>query len=392
MISFEEALGIILSDVRRMDAEHVDFIDALHRVVAEDIYSDVDMPPFDKAAMDGFACRQADLYEELEVIETIAAGAIAKHSVGKGQCIRIMTGAKVPDGADTVVMVEQTDEVSNNRIRFTGAKTKANIARMAEDVRIGDIVVEKGRFVKAQHIAMLAAVGGVKPLVYRKPRVAILSTGDELVEPAEVPGPGKIRNSNGFQLAAQVAASHCIPNYMGIVPDDEKATDMAISSALDENDVVILSGGVSMGAFDFVPKIMKQNNVVIGFQKVAVKPGRPTVFGRTQKSAIFGLPGNPVSSFINFETFVKPLLFNMMGHHYNPLQVQVPLAVPFKRKKADRREFLPVHIDPATGEATPVQYHGSAHIHAIGMAQGLMDIPAGLFELKKGALINVRPI
>lgn len=392
MISFEEALRVILADVRNMDVEHVDYNDALHRVIAEDVSSDVDMPPFDKAAMDGFACRRDDLHEELEVIETIAAGAIATHSVGKGRCIRIMTGARVPDGADTVVMVEQTEEVAYNRIRFTGDKTKPNIARKAEDVRMGDVVLSKGEFIKPQHIAMLAAVGHVTPLVYKKPRVAILSTGDELVEPGQVPGPGKIRNSNGFQLAAQVAAAHCTPNYMGIVPDDEEATDVAIGKALAENDVVILSGGVSMGDFDFVPKIMEQNKVEIGFQKVAVKPGRPTVFGRTPKTAIFGLPGNPVSSYINFEIFVRPLLMKMMGHDYNPLEVQVPLAVPFIRKKADRREFLPVHIDPSTGEATPVQYHGSAHIHAIGMAQGLMNIPAGLFEMKKGALINVRPI
>ena len=392
MVGFEEALSLILTDARLSGAERVGFNDALHRVLAEDICSDVDMPPFNKAAMDGFACRRADLYDEMQVVETIAAGAIAKRAVGQGQCIRIMTGARVPEGADTVIMVEQTEEVAPERIRFTGSKTAPNIAIKAEDVRIGDVVLRKGMFIKPQHIAILSAVGAIAPLVAKQPCVAVLSTGDELVEPTEVPGLGMIRNSNGFQLTAQVKATHCIPNYMGIVPDDEQATDEAISKALAENDVVILSGGVSMGTFDFVPKIMKKNKVEIVFQKVAVKPGRPTVFGRTDKAAIFGLPGNPVSSFINFETFVKPLLFKMMGHQYIPLEVKVPLAVSFKRKKADRREFLPVHIDPATGAATPVQYHGSAHIHAISLAQGLMNIPAGVFELEKGALTDVRPI
>lgn len=392
MVNFEEALQIILSDARRQGVERVDFNNALHRVLAEDIRSDVDMPPFNKAAMDGFACRRADLSDEMQVVETIAAGAIATRSVGAGQCIRIMTGAKVPDGADTVIMVEQTEEVGTERIRFTGVKTTPNIAYKAEDVQKGDVVLQKAEFIKAQHIAMLSSVGAVMPLVSKRPRVAVLSTGDELVEPAEVPGPGMIRNSNGFQLAAQVKAAHCIANYMGIIPDDKDATDRAIRKALAENDVVILSGGVSMGDFDFVPEIMKKNQVKIGFRKVAVKPGRPTVFGRTEKSAIFGLPGNPVSSFINFEVFVKPLLFEMMGHQYRPLQLQMPLAVPFRRKKADRREFLPVYIDPATGEVTPVQYHGSAHIHAVGLAQGLMNIPAGVFELEKGVFTDVRPI
>lgn len=392
MISFEEALQIIVSGARQLGAERVDFNEALHRVLAEDIHSDVDMPPFNKAAMDGFACRRADLSDEMQVVETIAAGAIATRSVGQGQCIRIMTGARVPDGADTVIMVEQTEEVATDLIRFTGAKTTPNIAYEAEDVRKGDLVLQKGTFIKAQHIAMLSSVGAVMPLVAKRPRVAVLSTGDELVEPTEVPGPGMIRNSNGFQLAAQVKAAHCLANYMGIIPDDKEATDLAISKALAENDVVILSGGVSMGDFDFVPEIMKKNHVKIGFRKVAVKPGRPTVFGRTEKSSIFGLPGNPVSSFINFEVFVKPLLFEMMGHKYSPLQLQMPMAVPFRRKKADRREFLPVYIDPAKGEVTPVQYHGSAHIHAVGLAQGLMNIPAGVFEFEKGALTDVRPI
>ncbi len=374
-----------------METERIGFQDSLHRVLAEDVHSDVDMPPFDKAAMDGYACRRADLQNELQVLETIAAGELASQSVGPYQCIKIMTGAKVPDGADTVIMVEQTEEVDNGRIRFTGEKTRSNIARKAEDVKKGDLVWHKGMPIFPQHIAIFAAVGYTQPLVSKPPRVGILSTGDELVEPDRHPGEGKIRNSNGFQLAAQVKAAHCISNYMGIVPDDEEATDRAISKALAENDVVILSGGVSMGDFDFVPKIMKKNNVDIRFRKVAVKPGRPTVFGRAGKAYIFGLPGNPVSSFINFETFVKPLLYEMMGNNYRARELLMPIAVDFRRKKADRREFLPVAIDD-TGAVTPLQYHGSAHIHAIGLAQGLMNIPKGIFEMNKGEKVHVRPI
>ncbi len=391
MHSYQEALNIILADVRQTGTERLDFQDSLFRVLAEDVASDVDMPPFDKAAMDGYACRRKDLGGELEVLEVLAAGDIPTLPVGAGQCSKIMTGAMVPRGADTVIMVEHTIQGADGRIRFTGGKTAANIAKKAEDVKAGDVVLQKGVRILPQHIAIFSAVGYTRPLVARQPRVAILSTGDELVEPETSPGPGKIRNSNGFQLVAQVKATHCIANYAGIVPDSEEATDHAIGKALAENDVVILTGGVSAGDFDFVPRIMRENKVDILFQKVAVKPGRPTVFGRTDRSYIFGLPGNPVSSFINFETFVKPLLYRMMGVDFQPLELKMPMGIHFKRKKADRLEFIPVDMD-ARGAVIPLRYHGSAHIHAICLAKGLLSIPKGIFEIEKGTLADVRPL
>ena len=390
MISFEKAMDIVLTDVRTTGTERVDFNDALYRILAEDVYSDVDMPPFNKAAVDGYACRMEDTGDEMEVLEIIAAGEIPTRKVEPGQCTKLMTGAMVPEGADTVLMVELTEETAPARIRFTGRKTAQNIAWEAEDVKKGDLVWRKGMQILPQHVAIFASVGCVNPLVARRPRVAILSTGDELVEPNQTPGPGKIRNSNGFQLIAQVKAAHCIPNYMGIIPDDEAATDRAISQALAENDMVILTGGVSMGDFDFVPKIMKENQVEILFQKVAVKPGRPTVFGRTPSSCIFGLPGNPVSSFINFDVFAKPLLYKMMGYDFQPLALNLPMGMDFTRKKADRLEWLPVNFS-AEGGVVPVDYHGSAHIHAVCLAQGLMAIPQGVSEIKKGAPVHVRP-
>lgn len=391
MISFEKALDIILDSARYLGDERVDFTDSLDRVLAEDVFSDVDMPPFDKAAMDGFACRREDLSAELEVIETIAAGQIPEKSVGSGQCARIMTGAMIPEGADTVIMVEQTEETGTEKIRFTAAKTTSNIAYQAEDVKVGEVMWRKGQPIKPSHIAIFSAVGCTDPLVAKQPRVAILSTGDELVEPNEKPGPGKIRNSNAWQLIAQVTQAGSIPVYMGIVPDTREDTDMAISKALAENDVVILTGGVSMGDFDFVPEIMRKNKVDIRFQKVAVKPGRPTVFGVTEKSWIFGLPGNPVSSFINFEIFVKPLLYKLMGNDYKPVEMKLPMGVNFKRKKADRMEWVPVEITE-NAEVVPVSYHGSAHIHAVCLSNALMSVPVDKFEITKGEFVNVRPV
>ncbi len=391
MISFEKALETILTSARYMGDERIDFVDSQNRVLAEDVYSDVDMPPFDKAAMDGFACRKEDLGNELEVIETVAAGQIPQKSIDPEQCVRIMTGAMIPEGADTVIMVEQTEMTGEERIRFTGSHTTANIAYRAEDVKEGDVMWKKGEPILASHIAIFAAVGCTEPLVARQPKVAVLSTGDELVEPYEKPGPGKIRNSNAWQLMAQIRNVNCIANYMGIVPDTEEETDLAISKALEENDVVILTGGVSMGDFDFVPKVMKKNNVDIRFQKVAVKPGRPTVFGVTEKSYIFGLPGNPVSSYINFEVFVKPLLYKLMGHDYRPVELTLPMAADYRRKKADRLEWVPVDITP-TGEVLPVSYHGSAHIHAVCLSKALMKVPVDTFTFDKGETVHVRPL
>ena len=391
MISFEKALDIILDSARYLGDERVDFTDSLDRVLAEDVFSDVDMPPFDKAAMDGFACRREDLSQELDVIETIAAGQVPQKSIGPGQCTRIMTGAMIPEGADTVIMVEQTKETGTERIHFTAEKTTSNIARKAEDVKVGDIMWRKGQPIKPSHIAIFSAVGCTDPLVAKQPRVAILSTGDELVEPNEKPGPGMIRNSNAWQLMAQVKQAGSIPNYMGIVPDTREDTDIAISKALAENDVVLLTGGVSMGDFDFVPEIMQKNKVDIRFQKVAVKPGRPTVFGVTDKSWIFGLPGNPVSSFINFEVFVKPLLYKLMGNEFKPVELTLPMGVNFKRKKADRLEWVPVKINE-NAELVPASYHGSAHIHAVCLSDAIMSVAVDTYEIAKGELVNVRPV
>ncbi len=390
MLPFEDAQKIVLENARFLGTERVDFNHSLHRVLAEDIVSDIDMPPFDKAAMDGYACRREDLDMPLKVLETIAAGEVSSKKIDKGECVQVMTGAPVPEGADTVVMVEQTETVEQGVIRFTAGKTQPNIAYKGEDVKKGDIVLTESTFIKPQQIAILASVGCAFPLVAKRPEVMVMSTGDELVEPNEIPGEGQIRNSNSSQLIAQVESCHCNVAYGGIVPDDEEKTKKAIGKALKENDVVILTGGVSMGDFDFVPEMMKQNGVDILFQKVAVKPGRPTVFGKTGSSFIFGLPGNPVSSFIIFELIVKPFLYKQMGYNNKPLEVKLPMAEDYKRKKADRIAWVPVMLN-AQGEVMPTEYHGSAHIHAICESYGMIAIPKGVYEIKGGELVNVRP-
>lgn len=388
MVTFYEALEIVRKAAMILPKENVCLEEAINRVLAEDVISDMDMPPFDKSAMDGFACRREDLGNTLEILETIKAGDVSRVRIGKNQCARIMTGGRVPQGADCVIMVEHTELISGNSIRFTGTKTADNIARKAEDIKTGEVVLRKGILLQPQHIAVMASVGCVNPMVYRQPRVAVLTTGDEIVEPHMKPGGTSIRNSNGIQLVNQVKMAGAIPHYMGIVADTSRATDIAIKNALAENDVIILTGGVSMGEFDFVPGVLKENGFEILFEKVAVKPGRPTVFGKKKDQFVFGLPGNPVSSFIIFELIAKPFLYRLMNYDYFPVQAKLPIGTDYTRKKADRVAWTPVRIED--GSVFPVDYHGSAHIHSLCFANGLLAMDVGVPDFKKGELVNVR--
>lgn len=392
MIRFEEALEIALSYAGLIEPETVEFTESLGRILAEDVVSDMDMPPYDKSAMDGYACRRGDLYNELEVLEVIAAGDVPEFEIGSNQCSKIMTGAMMPKGADCVIMVEHTRETAKGLIEFTAEKTADNICFKAEDIKKGEKVLPKGLLIKPQHIAVLASVGCVNPLVCRKAKVGILSTGDELVEPQFKPGPGEIRNSNAWQLMTQARTIKVEPHYFGIAPDEEKQTLALIKKALTTCDVILLTGGISMGDYDFVPSVLKEAGFTFHFKSLAVQPGRPTLFGTTAEGkTCFGLPGNPVSSFNQFELLVKPLLYKMMGHDYKPRIVKLPLAVDYRRKKSERLSFIPVMLHE-DGSVSPVEYHGSAHINALNLAFGLMSVPIGVAEIKKGEPADVRPL
>jgi molybdopterin molybdotransferase len=391
MIRFEEATKIIADTVKVRGAEKVSLNDSLGRVLAEDVRSDMDIPPFNRSAMDGYACRRCDLKNILEVLEIIPAGQAPAKTIGADQCSKIMTGAPVPEGADCVIMVEQTEVVSANKIRFTASDTLNNIAYQAEDVKKGEVVLQKGTRIQPQHIAVLASVGVAKPLVTRQPRVAVISTGDEIIEPEGLPGPSQIRNSNAYQLIAQIKKLNCLPLYLGIAADDPEKTKKIISDALEKAEVVLLTGGVSMGDFDFIPSILKEKNINIRFQKLLVRPGSPTVFGVSEDHWIFGLPGNPVSSFVIFEMIVKPFLMKIMGSGKEVMNIKLPIAADFRRKKTDRLNWIPVIINDK-GEAASVEYHGSGHIHSLCHADGIMTIPFDVGELKKGEPVDVRPL
>jgi len=417
MLPFEEALRVVLSSARGLACERVDINHAANRVLAEDVTSDMDIPPFNKSAMDGFACRRVDLARhadggqahELQVVETIPAGAVPTRSIGPNQCAKIMTGSVVPEGADCVVMKEFVETPAENTIRFTGQSGRDcrtdNISCKGEDVKAGQVVLSKGTLLKPHHIAILASVGHVRPLVAKRPAVGIIATGSELVDPASRPEASQIRNSNSVQLAAQAKAMGVPATDYGIAEDTEAAIDAMFKKAAEENDVVIISGGVSVGDFDLVPGILKQNNVELLFDSIAVKPGKPSVFGVVARASsprkhghdgratvyCFGLPGNPMSTFVQFEVLIKPFLYKLMGHDYKCPGVRLPLAEPIEIKAAQRLVWFPVAITEA-GQVELLEYHGSAHISSLSNADGLISVDAGVARLEKGTLVQVRLI
>jgi molybdopterin molybdotransferase len=302
-----------------------------------------------------------------------------------------MTGAIVPDKCDFVFMIEFSKILSSGKVIYTGSGSKPNMSIKGEDVRTGDIVLRKGKLIKPQDIAVFASVGYTIVKVRKKPLVGILSTGDELVEPEKTPEISHIRNSNAYQLLAQVARAGASGRYYGIAPDVEETTYEMIQKALNDNDLVILTGGVSMGDFDFVPAVLSKAGVKILFDQVNVQPGKPTIFGVHPKAVVFGLPGNPVSSFIQFETLVRPLIYRMMGFDWKPFIPMLPMAVKYERKSALRAGWIPVIITQDR-EVKPVDYHGSGHLSALPYTDGIIAIAAGKTIIEKGEIVSVRQI
>ncbi len=391
MIPLEDALEIVRQNKYLLGTEKVDFRESVNRILREDVVSDIDMPPFDKSAMDGYACRREDLFNELNVVEIIQAGYQPQKELRKNECAKIMTGAMMPEGSDCVIVIEEVEELPGNKIKFKGEKTSKNICVTGEDVVLGQKLISSGTRITAKEIASLALCGHVNPLVSIKPKIGIIATGDEIVEPDLIPKKSQIRNTNSYQLMAQCFQFGCEPKYYGIAIDTEDEISKAIVKAKEENDLVIITGGVSMGDFDLVPAVLIKNGFKILFDQVAIQPGKPTVFGRDGNKFVFGMPGNPVSSFVCFEIFVKEFLAGLMGLNNHTRIFKMRLAKEIKRKKNKRLAWIPVKIN-SDGKIEPVEYHGSAHINALAFADGITSIPIGVNEIKEGSIVDVRQI
>ena len=324
MLTIDEALARVLSHARQLAPERVRLGSALGHVLAEDVTSDVDSPPHDKSTVDGYAILAADLVAgrgEFSVIEQVVAGAVPSHAVTPGSAIQIMTGAPLPAGADAVVMIERTEMLPERplpciRIDDTRCRSGQNIVRQGASLRCGEIVLERGHMVRSIEIGLLAEVGRGEVDVIRLPQVAVLATGNELVPLDQVPGPGQIRNSNEPLLAACVARAGGIPRPLGIAVDQPAELRRLIAAGL-ESDVLVVAGGVSAGVLDLVPGVLAELGVEQVFHKVNIKPGMPLWFGilpgQPAAKLVFGLPGNPVSSYVCFELFVRPALARMAG-------------------------------------------------------------------------------
>jgi molybdopterin molybdotransferase len=391
MISFEKAYETVLASSFRTGVETISFTETLGRVLAQVVISDMDMPPFNKSTVDGFACMRADLDSELTIIETIAAGNPPLKTVNRGECSKIMTGAPLPDGADCVIMVEETELMPSGKIRFTGTYSKKNISFRGEDIKSGDVVLKPGKCVTPQDIAIMASVGCTAVKVNRLPVIGVISSGDELVEPHESPGLSGIRNSNAYQLMAQAKRAGCSAIYYGIAGDNEQETYEMVKKGIAECDILLLTGGVSMGDFDFVPLVLERAGIKLLFSRVNVQPGKPTTFGVHPGCLVFGLPGNPVSSFIQFEMLVRPLIYNMMGNEWKPFTCELPMQASYSRRSSDRLGFIPVIITDQR-EVLPVEYHGSAHISSMSVAHGIIEIVPGRKIIEKGEIVSVRQI
>lgn len=376
-IPIERAFALVLEKSGLAAPATVPLSDALGCVLSEDIKSDRDWPPFNRSMVDGYAVFSNDTRsapDVLEVIEEVPAGKSAARALAPGQAIRIMTGAPVPAGADCVIMQERTDIPREGFVRFMMTmKSGQNVARRGEDARAGEVVIAAGDIVGPAETGVLAAVGCHTVPVRRKPRIAILGTGDELVEPSETPGPSQIRNSNSHQLLAQCGRHGLSATYLGIARDNKEQTRKMIDEGL-RADVLVSTGGVSVGEHDHVGACLREAGVEIAFDKVAIKPGKPTTFGRRGETLVFGLPGNPVAAFVCFHLFVMTAIRQRMGAR-DPLPRWLPLPLNGNLKAGgDRTTFRPARllVKDNVAWAAPVEWHGSGHLAALVGADGLI--------------------
>lgn len=391
MIRFEEALKTVLAHARPVTTRETATIETcIGCVLAAPVKADRDLPPYDRVAVDGYACRRADLPGPLSVVETVAAGAIPQKRVEPGTCIRVMTGGVAPQGADTIVMVEDAKETAPDRITMTRIDKNANISRKGEDAAPGTLLVPAGTRLSERHIATLASVGVVNPLVWGRPRIAVVSTGDEVVSPEQSPLPHQIRNANGPMLAALCRRAGGEVSFTALAPDRIEELTATIGMAMEASDIVLLSGGVSKGKFDLVPDAVSRCGGKILFDKVAIKPGKPTTFAVGGDTALFCLPGNPVSVFVIFELLVRPFIDRVAGVTTSPAEISLPIGGRYERRSGEREEWLPATI--RGGRVSPIPYHGSGHFYALAEADCIVRIPAGIVEVAAGEVLRARPL
>ena len=391
MNKFEHIQALIRELPEAFQSEQVSLDDAFNRVLRQDVFADMDMPPFHKSAMDGYACHLEDINNTLEVLEVIQAGMTAQNRVGKNQCVKIMTGAAVPDGCDCVFKVEESEELDSDHVRCTNPNTAMNICYQGEDYKNGELLIRKGTIINTPQMAVLAGAGQTSIEVCKRPKITVIATGSELVSPSEKPQPGQIRNSNASQVISQLQKMNLEVIDNLTLADDYQTLVDTFDNALAKSDIVLFTGGASVGDFDFIPEILKEKNFHIYWDRTGIKPGNPMTFSQKDEKFVIGLSGNPVSSLAQFELIAKPVIYQLMGASYQPLRIKASMAFNYQRKKADRTAIVPVLIDES-GLITEIPFHGSAHINALVNANALLEVPVDITNINKGESAYVRPL
>ena len=395
MITVRNAIQIILEQVTPGAIRRVPLEEAAGKVLAHDVRSDVDMPPFDKSFVDGYALRAEDVLEvpaELHVVGTVPAGTVPDFELGAGQAAKVMTGAPVPKGTNAVQMVEHTiDLPDQDRVRILESVGKGkNVAPRGSDVQVGDVVLRAGSLITPAAVGVLASVGCTDVDVFPALEISILTTGNELVGCSEQPQPGQIRNSNGPMLAAQVREVGCLPRLLGTAADEVAVLEKMVAEGL-ESDVLLVTGGVSMGDLDLVEGVFARLGVQPFFDKVAIKPGKPTVFGRRGETLVFGLPGNPVSAQTVFEILVRPALRKRMGFTNLHLPRARASLVEGFRHRSGREDYHPAWTrlegDRFVVQALPT--HGSADLVAFARSNSFLVISREVDRLEAGSEAEV---
>lgn len=405
MISVDEALRLVKEHARPFAPRRLPLGDVAGLVLAERVVSDCNSPPYDKALMDGYAVISNDRAPERQVIEEIGAGSVPHRPVTPGTATRLMTGAPLPEGADAIVAIEQTELVSDRTVRIlaTDARPGQHILPLGASFKAGDVVVEAGAVLRPIEIGILAEVGHEMVQVYPRPRVAVLPTGNELVAAGAKLSAGQIRNSNGPMLLAAIARDGAEPIELPIARDDPSQMRRLVAKGL-EADVLVLSGGVSAGKFDLVPEILGALDVRMVFHKVALRPGKPLWFGvksdGTHRVLVFGLPGNPVSSFVGYELFVRPTLAALAGRGFCGAAMRRAALSHEFQYKGGRASCLPARFaplpainGPSAAESLPaveiLPWQGSADLRTLGRANALVRLGTEPAHLQAGTVVDL---
>jgi molybdopterin molybdotransferase len=396
----DEAKRIVLEQAATLGTEQVALRDGIGRVLAHDLLADTALPPFDNSAMDGYAIRSADVVGAtaarpvtLRLVGEVAAGQVFDQPVRRGEAVQIMTGAPLPQGADGVVMLEAARLRGGLVEVFNDVPPGMHVRRAGEDIRAGQLALSAGTRIRLAHLGLLAGLGCARVGVYRLPRVAVLATGSELVEVDEPLAPGKIRNANSLMLGAFLRRLGIEPLDLGVVVDERALIRQQLEEAA-QSDVLLISGGVSVGEHDLVKRVLRDLGMETLFWRVNMKPGKPLLFGRLRKSVVFGLPGNPISCVVCFLEFIAPFLRRMMGASgSDDGRIAAELTRPL-RKKEPRAELFTAWLEADQGRLSvrPTPQQGSGMLNSLATANALIVLPEEVTQREAGDLVDVLPL